>query len=189
MRGRRVPKSGLCPDAERPACAGPSTRGGEHERECDGADPLEDASLHDLMIVPAATPGSSSKLRTLCDDVAVRLGAVAREPLVPIESTEALRDFMGPNMEELLLPAGFAVITLRIFQHSARDWTRRFGARDPRLAQRGGGQPGRMAGGARAGVAGGLDGRGRRARRHGAQLGQQVRAGTADYAAAGEDVE
>jgi len=26
---------------------------------------------------------------------------------------------------ELLLPAGFAVITLRIFQHSARDWTRR----------------------------------------------------------------
>ena len=37
----------------------------------------------------------------------------------------------------------------------ARDRPRRFGARDPRLAQRGGGQSGRMAGGARAGVAGG----------------------------------
>jgi len=29
-----------------------------------------------------------------------------RDELVPVESSEALRDFMGPNMEELLLPAG-----------------------------------------------------------------------------------
>jgi len=29
-----------------------------------------------------------------------------RDELVPVESSEALREFMGPNMEELLLPAG-----------------------------------------------------------------------------------